>query len=110
MNIEDDVNQYRTPGLYDDPTVHKQSPLERIILSMFEKLNWELDDDIEITISGSQIGEVKYNHDAFIMIQNRDRSPYIPSVAPLPSQQGDNPEMIQPTETDDTNVQQGTTN
>ena len=126
MNVEDDVNQYRTPGLYDDPTVHKQSPLERLILSLFEKLNWELDDDIEITISGSQtsgidqpegynkkwstpLGEVKYNHDAFIVIQNRDRSPFVPSVAPLPSQQGDNPEMIQPTETDDTNVQQGTT-
>lgn len=66
---------------------------------MFEKLNWELDDDIEITISGSQtsgidqpegynkkwatpLGEVKYNHDAFIVIQNRDRSPYTPSVPP----------------------------
>ena len=114
MNTEDDPNTYRSPGLYDDPTVHKQSPLERSILSLFEKLNWELDDDIEITISGSQtsgieqpegynkkwssqLGEVKYNHDAFIVIRNRDRDPFVPSVAP------------QPTETDDTNVQQGTT-
>ena len=126
MNVEDDPNTYRTPGFYDDPTVHKQSPLERLILSLFEKLKWELDDDIEITISGSQtsgivqreayykkwstpLGEVKYNRDAFIVIKNRDRDPFVPSVAPLPSQQSDNPEMIQPIETNDTNLQQGTT-
>ena len=111
MNMEDDPNTYRTPGLFDE---HKQSPLERLILSLFEKLKWELDDDIEITISGSQtsgidqpegynekwstpLGEVKYNRDAFIVIKNRDRDPFVPSVAP------------QPIETDDTNVQQGTT-
>ncbi len=118
MNVEDDPNTYRTPGLYDDPTVHQQSPLEKMILSMFETLKWELDDDIEITISGSQtsgidqpegynkkwstpLGEVKYNRDAFIVIKNRDRDPFVPSVAPLPSQQGEDPEMIQPTEAND---------
>jgi hypothetical protein len=79
MNVEDDPNTYRTPGLYDDPTVHQQSPLERLILSLFEKLKWELDDDIEITISGSQTSGI------------------------------DQPEMIQPTETNDTDLQQGTT-
>ena len=89
-----DPNPYRVDGFYDNAP--KQSPLERIILEQFKKLNWEMDDDISIEIAGSQVyeiegdgtrwkpnkGTVKYNKDAFIVIKNRDRNPYVPSVAP----------------------------
>ena len=117
-----DPNPYRVPGFYDDAP--KQSPLERIILEQFKKLNWEMDDDISIEIAGSQVyeiegdgtrwkpnkGTVKYNKDAFIVIKNRDRSPYTPSVPPpvvseetvtMEAQQGEDPLIIK-TSTGDT--------
>ena len=117
-----DPNPYRVPGFYDDAP--KQSPLERIILEQFKKLNWEMDDDISIEIAGSQVyeiegdgtrwkpnkGTVKYNKDAFIVIKNKDRNPYIPSMpAPVVSeetvtmeaQQGEDPLIIK-TSTGDT--------
>ena len=118
-----DPNPYRVDGFYDDD-VPKQSPLERLILEQFKKLNWEMDDDISIEIAGSQVyeiegdgtrwkpnkGTVKYNRDAFIVIKNRDRSPYTPSVAPpvvseetvtMEAQQGEDPLIIK-TSTGDT--------
>ena len=52
-----DPNPYRVPGFYDETP--KQSPLERIILEQFKKLNWEMDDDISIEIAGSQIYEIE---------------------------------------------------
>ena len=75
-----DPNPYRVPGFYDDAP--KQSPLERLILEQFKKLNWEMDDDISIEIAGSQVYEIegdgtrwkpvkgtrKYNRDAFIAV------------------------------------------
>ena len=51
-----DPNPYRVPGFYDDAP--KQSPLERLILEQFKKLNWEMDDDINIEIAGSQVYEI----------------------------------------------------
>lgn len=117
-----DPNPYRVDGFYDEGP--KQSPLERLILEQFKKLNWEMDDDISIEIAGSQVyeiegdgtrwkpnkGTVKYNRDAFIVIKNRDRSPYTPSVAPpvvseetvtMEAQQGEDPLIIK-TSTGDT--------
>lgn len=117
-----DPNPYRVDGFYDNAP--KQSPLERIILEQFKKLNWEMDDDISIEIAGSQVyeiegdgtrwkpnkGTVKYNKDAFIVIKNRDRNPYVPSVAPpvvseetvtMEAQQGEDPLIIK-TSTGDT--------
>ena len=117
-----DPNPYRVPGIYDDAP--KQSPLERIILEQFKKLNWEMDDDISIEIAGSQVyeiegdgtrwkphkGTVKYNKDAFIVIKNKDRNPYIPSMPPpvdseetvtMEAQQGEDPLIIK-TSTGDT--------
>ena len=117
-----DPNPYRVPGFYDDEP--KQSPLERIILEQFKKLNWEMDDDISIEIAGSQVYEIegdgtrwkpvkgtrKYNRDAFIVIKNRDRNPTLPSVAPpvvseetvtMEAQQGEDPLIIK-TSTGDT--------
>ena len=118
-----DPNPYRVDGFYDDD-VPKQSPLERLILEQFKKLNWEMDDDISIEIAGSQVyeiegdgtrwkpnkGTVKYNRDAFIVIKHRDRSPYTPSVAPpvvseetvtMEAQHGEDPLIIK-TSTGDT--------
>ena len=117
-----DPNPHRVDGFYDEGP--KQSPLERLILEQFKKLNWEMDDDISIEIAGSQVyeiegdgtrwkpnkGTVKYNRDAFIVIKNRDRSPYTPSVAPpvvseetvtMEAQQGEDPLIIK-TSTGDT--------
>ena len=117
-----DPNPYRVDGFYDDGP--KQSPLERLILEQFKKLNWEMDDDISIEIAGSQVyeiegdgtrwkpnkGTVKYNRDAFIVIKNKDRSPYTPSVPPpvvseetvtMEAQQGEDPLIIK-TSTGDT--------
>ena len=117
-----DPNPYRVDGFYDNAP--KQSPLERIILEQFKKLNWEMDDDISIEIAGSQVyeiegdgtrwkpnkGTVKYNKDAFIVIKNRNRNPYVPSVAPpvdseetvtMEAQQGEDPLIIK-TSTGDT--------
>ena len=117
-----DPNPYRIDGFYDDGP--KQSPLERLILEQFKKLNWDMDDDISIEIAGSQVyeiegdgtrwkpnkGTVKYNRDAFIVIKNKDRNPYVPSVAPpvdseetvtMEAQQGTEPPIIK-TSTGDT--------
>ena len=79
-----DPNPYRVPGFYDETP--KQSPLERIILEQFKKLNWEMDDDISIEIAGSQVYEIegdgtrwkpekgtrKYNKDAFIVLKRHE--------------------------------------
>lgn len=113
-----------TNQFYGQPDPPRQSPLERIILEQFKKLNWELDDDISIEIAGSQVYEIegdgtrwkpvkgtrKYNKDAFIVIKNKNRNPYMPSVpAPVVSeetvtmeaQQGEDPLIIK-TSTGDT--------
>ena len=66
-------------------------------IEAFEALGWDPSDDIVIDIGGTQVsgidvGEVynekwqspigtrKYNKDAFIVIKNNTRSPFIPSV------------------------------
>jgi hypothetical protein len=62
-------------------------------------LEWEQGDEIVVKIGGSSVsgidvgddynpkwsspkGTVKYNKDAFIVIENRSRNPFIPSKAP----------------------------
>jgi hypothetical protein len=59
-----------------------------------EKLGWDIEkDDIALEIGGSSVyeidgagtkwapvkGTVKYNKDAFIVIKNKSRNPYVPS-------------------------------
>jgi|TARA_B100000035_G_scaffold85964_1_gene72252 hypothetical protein len=76
-----------------------------------EKLGWEYGDDVAVEIAGSSVymidgagtkwapkrGTVKYNKDAFIVIKNKSRDPFLPSV-------NDDPERLahhlkQPVET-----------
>ncbi len=66
-------------------------------IDAFEKLGWDPEDDIQIEIGGTQVsgihqpegynekwsspyGHRKYNKDAFIVIKNRSRTPFAPSV------------------------------
>lgn len=66
---------------------------------LIEKLQWEDGDDIVLEIGGTVVsgihqspeanskwstpfGERKYNKDAFIVIKNRSRDPFIPSKPP----------------------------
>lgn len=65
------------------------------IYEAFEKLGWDPEDDIVIEIAGSSVyeiegtgtkwspekGSVKYNKDAFIVIKNKSRDPFVPSTA-----------------------------
>ena len=94
------------------------------LLQKMNELGWERTDLIDVQIAGSQVyeiegdgtrwkpnkGTVKYNNDAFIVIKNRDRSPYAPSVPPpvvseetitMEAQQGEDPLIIK-TSTGDT--------
>ena len=57
-----------------------------------EKLGWEYGDDVAVEIAGSSVymidgagtkwapkkGTVKYNKDAFIVIKNKSRDPFLP--------------------------------
>lgn len=69
------------------------------LYELIEKLQWEDSDDIVLEIGGTvvsgieqgenynekwslQKGERKYNKDAFIVIKNRSRDPFIPSKPP----------------------------
>ena len=61
-----------------------------------QKLGWDSNDDVHIEIGGTSVYEIdgagtkwapvkgtrKYNKDAFIVIKNRDRDPFVPSKAP----------------------------
>jgi hypothetical protein len=61
-----------------------------------QTLGWDTRDDIAIEIGGTSVYEIdgagtkwapvkgtrKYNKDAFIVIKNRSRSPFVPSQAP----------------------------
>jgi hypothetical protein len=66
---------------------------------LIEKLQWEDGDDIVLEIGGTVVsgihqppeanvkwstpfGERKYNKDAFIVIKNKSRDPFIPSKPP----------------------------
>tara|TARA_B100002019_G_scaffold234082_1_gene208220 strand:- start:726 stop:962 length:237 start_codon:yes stop_codon:yes gene_type:complete len=60
-----------------------------------EELGWDANDDITVDIGGASVyeidgagtkwapvkGTVKYNKDAFIVIKNVSRNPYVPSNA-----------------------------
>ena len=61
-----------------------------------QTLGWDTKDNIAIEIGGTSVYEIegagtkwapvkgtrKYNKDAFIVIKNRDRNPFVPSKAP----------------------------
>jgi len=61
-----------------------------------EELGWDADDDITVDIGGASVyeidgagtkwapvkGTVKYNKDAFIVIKNVSRNPFVPSQPP----------------------------
>ena len=65
------------------------------IYEAFDRLGWDPKDDIVIEIAGSSVymidgagtkwapkkGTVKYNKDAFIVIKNKSRDPFVPSTA-----------------------------
>ena len=65
------------------------------IYEAFDKLGWDPKDDIVIEIAGASVyeidgagtkwapkkGTVKYNKDAFIVIKNKSRDPFVPSTA-----------------------------
>jgi len=65
------------------------------IYEAFDTLGWDPKDDIVIEIAGSSVyeieglgtkwspekGTVKYNKDAFIVIKNKSRDPFVPSTA-----------------------------
>lgn len=66
---------------------------EEYLWETMQTLGWDTRDDIAIEIGGTQIYEIegagtkwapvkgtrKYNKDAFIVIKNRSRNPYVPS-------------------------------
>ena len=75
------------------------------IVDLFERLEWDPSDDIVLEIGGtsvsgidvgeeynkkwqSPIGTRKYNKDAFIVIKNKTRSPFAPSVNDDPNRKG----------------------
>ena len=74
-------------------------------IDAFEKLGWDPEDDIQIEIGGTQVsgihqpegynekwsspfGHRKYNKDAFIIIKNKSRTPFTPSVNDDPERKG----------------------
>jgi len=71
-------------------TVHKQ------LADTIAELGWDCYDDVVVEIGGTSVygidgagtkwaplkGTRKYNNDAFIVIKNRSRDPYVPSKAP----------------------------
>ena len=71
--------------------------IEKIISELYETLGWDELDDIVVEIGGTVVSGIhqpedanqkwstpfgvrKYNKDAFIVIKNKDRSPFKPST------------------------------
>ena len=88
-NLEPEEN------VMDDSVRYPGKMLGELAIAL-EKLGWEYGDDVAVEIGGtsvsgidvgeeynkkwqSPIGTVKYNKDAFIIIKNKTRSPFIPS-------------------------------
>ena len=73
--------------------------LEQLALAL-EELGWDANDDITVDIGGASVYEIdgagtkwapvkgttKYNKDAFIVIKNVSRNPYVPSQPSQPPQ------------------------
>ena len=70
---------------------------EESLIQAYTDLGWDMvNDDIHVEIGGTSVYEIdgagtkwapvkgtrKYNKDAFIVIKNRSRSPFVPSQAP----------------------------
>mgnify|MGYP007029088093 CR=1 FL=1 len=77
---------------------------EESLIEAVAALGWDVrNDDIHVEIGGTQVYEIegagtkwapvrgtrKYNKDAFIVIKNRSRDPFIPSQAPKDDQTTD---------------------
>ena len=72
-----------------EPTIDEQ------VSAIVEKLGWEPGDDIVVEVGGTSVYEIpgagtkwaplkgtrKYNNDAFIVIKNKTRDPFVPSKA-----------------------------
>ena len=71
---------------------------EDSLIQAYTDLGWDMShDDIHVEIGGTQVYEIdghgtkwspvkgtrKYNKDAFIVIKNRSRDPFVPSQAPV---------------------------
>ena len=71
---------------------------EESLIQAYTDLGWDMShDDIHVEIGGTQVYEIdghgtkwspvkgtrKYNKDAFIVIKNRSRDPFVPSQAPV---------------------------
>ena len=82
-----------TGNLEPEERVMSQPGIIEQISVVAKKLGWESGDDISVEIGGSSIygingagtkwaptlGTVKYNKDAFIVIKNKTRDPFVPS-------------------------------
>ena len=70
---------------------------EESLIQAYTDLGWDMvNDDIHVEIGGTSVYEIdgagtkwapvkgtrKYNKDAFIVIKNRSRAPFVPSQAP----------------------------
>ncbi len=84
----------------EDSVIYPGGMLGQLAIAL-EKMGWEQGDNIAVEIAGTSVYEIdgagtkwapvkgtrKYNKDAFIVIKNRSRDPFVPSQA--------NPELKQ---------------
>ena len=91
-------------NVMDDSVMYPGGMLGQLAIAL-EKLGWEYGDDVDVEIGGtsvsgidvgeeynkkwqSPLGTRKYNKDAFIIIKNKSRTPFTPSVNDDPERKG----------------------
>ena len=86
----------------DDSVMYPGGMLGQLAVAL-EKMGWDQGDNVAVEIAGTSVYEIdgagtkwapvkgtrKYNKDAFIVIKNRSRDPYVPSQAPKDDQTTD---------------------
>jgi|TARA_B100000035_G_scaffold120928_1_gene102735 hypothetical protein len=79
----------------EDHVMYPGGMLGQLAIAL-EALGWDYGDDVAVEIAGTSVYEIdgagtkwapvkgtrKYNKDAFIVIKNKNRSPFEPSKAP----------------------------
>ena len=79
----------------DDSVIYPGGMLGQLAIAL-EQMGWDYGDDVVVEIGGTSVygidgagtkwaplkGTRKYNKDAFIVIKNRSRDPFVPSQAP----------------------------
>ena len=79
----------------EESLIYPGKMLGQLALAL-EALGWDYGDDVAVEIGGTSVYEIdgagtkwapvkgtrKYNKDAFIVIKNRSRNPFVPSQAP----------------------------